>query len=66
MSHWAYHRDAYVTARAAANAGAHWQGWDELASHPTVAAALAAIDVAEAAIAHVADTLADKHNGVDE
>lgn len=54
---WAWHRNSFYTARAAVEEAPAYEGLGDLAKHPVVAAALIQIDMAERAIASVADEI---------
>lgn len=54
---WSWHRDKFYTARAAVEEAPAHEGLGDLAKHPLVAAALIQIDMAERAIASVADDI---------
>lgn len=59
---WAYLRDRWMQAAAAVCDAEHNEGLAGLGKHPTVIAALAQIDMAERAIASIADEMLVKYH----
>jgi hypothetical protein len=61
MGTWALHRDRYYTARDAVENAPEYEGLGGLSKHSLVSAALVQIDIAERAIASVADEIVALH-----